>query len=47
MTRKRNLFAVAVILMIPAAAAWAILIYFCWVIVTATTIILDIITRSQ
>lgn len=47
MTRpKPNVFAVAVALLVPAAAAWAALFYVCHTIVTGAAVVIDLISRS-
>lgn len=43
---KLNMLAVAMILMVPAAAAWAVLIYVCHSLVVGAAVVLDIISRS-
>ena len=43
---KPNVIAVAAALVVPAAAAWAILIYVCHIIVAGAAIVIDLIAGS-
>lgn len=44
---KPNVIAVAGVLLVPAIAAWALLIYACHTIVTAAAVVIDLISRSH
>ena len=43
---KPNVVAVAAVLVVPALAAWAALIYVCHALVTGAVVVLDLVSRS-
>lgn len=43
---KPNPLAVAALLVVPATAAWAVLLYACHTIVAGAAVVIDLISRS-
>ena len=46
MKAKPKLLVIAGVLVVPAIAAWAVLVYVCHTLVTGASVVLDIISRS-
>lgn len=46
MRTKPNILATAAFLMVPAVAAWALIIYTCHTIVAGAAVVLELLSRS-